>query len=187
MNKLIIFLYVISIVFGIFTGRISETVQAFLDGAEQAVLVVFGLSGVMCLWTGVLQVAEDAGIAEFLGRLISPVIGRLFPKLDSNSSARRYITMNICANLLGIANGATPMGIKAMQAMDEGSDTPTDEMCTFAVLNTAAITVIPTSVMALRMGAKVDVLVPIWITSVMTLLVALGVLRLMLFIRRRSG
>jgi len=188
MNRLITVLILFSLIFGAANGKTTETVAAFADGASSAVLLMLSISGIMCLWTGVMRVAENTGFAQVLSKLLSPVFKILFPKLDKNSDARKYITLNVTANLLGLANGATPMGIRAMQELDrDKTDFATDEMCTFAILNTAAITLIPTSVIALRSGdgGSISVLVPIWITSVTSLVVSLLAVKLMCRIRGR--
>lgn len=186
MNKLISIMILFSLIFGAANGKLSETVAAFADGASSAILLMLSISGVMCLWTGVMRVAENAGFSTVISKLLSPILRLLFPKLK-NKNAIKYITLNITANLLGLANGATPMGIKAMHELKgENGERATDEMCIFGVLNTAAITLVPTSVIAIRSGAggTINVLIPIWITSLVSLTVALIVTKILLKIRR---
>ena len=128
---------------------------------------------------------------RIIKKLLSPVIRFLFPKLDKKSRALDFITLNICANLLGLGNGATPMGVKAMKELDKGGDYPTDEMCMFIVLNTTAFQLIPSSILALRtaMGAEdaFSVIVPIWITSLMSLAAAVVCVKVMCGFKRRKG
>lgn len=169
MNYLWGFMILISIAFSFITGNVNETVNAGFMGATSAIEVLLSFAGVMCLWTGLLKAAEFSGISKFIKKLLSPVIKFLFPRLDKKSKAAEFISLNITANLLGMGNGATPMGIKAMKELDHGDSTPTDEMCMFIVLNTTAFSLIPTSVLALRSGFgsnnPFSVIVPMWITS----------------------
>lgn len=186
MNKLISIMILFSLIFGAANGRLTETVAAFSDGAGSAILLMLSISGVLCLWTGVMKVAENTGFSTVISKLLSPVLRILFPKIK-NENAIKYITLNLTANFLGLANGATPMGIKAMHELNENGDYATDEMCIFGVLNTAAITLVPTSVIAIRSGASgtINVLIPIWITSLVSLTTALIVAKILLRLRRR--
>ena len=170
MNYLWGFMILISICFSFVGGNVSQTMEAGFHGAEEAVWIVMSFAGVMCLWTGFLKAAERVGITKLFKKLLAPIMALLFKKLDKKSEAYEYITLNITANILGLGNGATPMGIKAMEAMDNGQKTPSDEMCMFMVLNTAAFQIIPTTILALRnsFGSEdaFSIVVPIWITSI---------------------
>lgn len=183
MNLLWGMMILISIAFSFVGGNVSETLNAGFSGAASAIEVVLSFAGVMCLWTGLLKAAEACGISKLIKKLLSPIIKFLFPNLDKKSPALEFISLNITANLLGLGNGATPMGIKAMKALDRGDDTPTDEMCMFIVLNTTAFQLIPTSILALRSGFGSEnpfsVIVPIWITSSVSLIVSIFCVKLM--------
>ncbi len=190
MNRILVFMMLIPLVYGAFNGTLTETVAACFDGANSAVLLVLSFAGVMCLWTGILRIAENAGADRIVACLLRPVIRFLFPRLDKDSKAVKYITLNITANVLGLGNGATPMGIKAMEELDrEKPEVATDEMCMFTVLNTAAFQLIPTSVIALRAAeeAEFGVIVPIWITSLCSLTVAVLCVKLMCLILRKKA
>ncbi len=190
MNYLWGMMILISIAFSFVGGNVSETLNAGFTGATSAIEVALSFAGVMCLWTGLLHVAELCGISELIKKLLSPIIKLLFPKVDKNSKAQDFITLNITANLLGLGNGATPMGIKAMRELDCGSDRPTDEMCMFIVLNTTAFQLIPTSILALRSGFGSEnpfsVIVPIWITSLVALSVSVICVKLMCRMGRKG-
>lgn len=177
------FMILVSLIFACINGTLSETVEAGFAGAASAVDVVLSFAGVMCFWTGILYAAERAGISQWIKKLLTPIIRLLFPKLDKNAKATEFITMNITANLLGMGNGATPMGIKAMKELDRGTKNPTDEMCMFIVLNTTAFQLIPSSIIALRSGFLSDnpfsVIVPIWITSLIALTVSVICVKIM--------
>ena len=190
MNILWGMMILISIVFSFLNANVSETLNAGFSGAASAFEVALSFAGVMCLWTGLLRVAEFCGMSDILRRLLSPVIRFLFPKLDKKSKAAEFITLNVTANMLGLGNGATPMGIKAMKELDDKSGMPTDEMCMFIVLNTTAFQLIPTSILALRSGFGSEnpfsVIVPIWITSFVALSVSVICVKLMCKMRRKG-
>ncbi|NLY54654.1 MAG: hypothetical protein GX060_08605 [Firmicutes bacterium] len=134
-------------------GRIDVVAQSIVSGGEQAITLSLALLAVLTFWMGLARVAEKAGLLEFLARILAPFLRPFFPSLRNNPEAMKHIVLNFCANLLGLGNAATPFGLKAMQAMQEKNrepDTATDAMCTFLVINTAGMTIIPTTVIALR-------------------------------------
>lgn len=166
-------LLLLGFIIGIFNGRIDEVTKAAMDSAQSAVTVCIGLLGVMCLWTGLMKIAEKSGIVTGIGRLVRPVMMFLFPELPKGHPAQGAIVMNLVANFLGLGNAATPLGIKAMselQDLNNDKKTATDSMCMFLVLNTAAIQLIPANIIALRTaeGSKkpAEIIVCIWIASV---------------------
>lgn len=134
-------------------GRPEVITAAAFESAADGVRLVFEMTGVIMLWMGVLKLAEKSGLVNALGRLLRPVIGRLFPDLPKDSPALGSIIMNVSANLLGLGNAATPFGLKAMndlQKLNPDKKTASDEMITFLILNTSAITLIPTMVIGMR-------------------------------------
>lgn len=172
-NYIWVGLLLIGFVAGILTGRIDQVTKAAMDSAQSAVLVCFGLLGVMCLWTGLMKVAEKSGFVSMIGRLVRPVLRFLFPDIPKDHPALGAIVMNLVANFLGLGNAATPLGIKAMnelQTLNKDKKTATDSMCMFLVLNTAAIQLIPANIIALRTaeGSKkpAEIIVCIWIASI---------------------
>ena len=181
------FMVCISFVCAFFNGTLQETADAMLQGAKDSVFTLLSFAGIMCFWTGILKVGEDAGIMKFVQKLFSPVIRRLFPK--SGEKARGFITMNLSANLLGMGNAATPMGIKAMEELDrenESPSRPSAAMCMFTILNTTSFTIFPATVIALRSAAGAaepyDVILPIWCVSASALL--LGAVLVRIFCRK---
>lgn len=157
---------------GIINGRIDEVTKAAMDSAQSAVTVCIGLLGVMCLWTGLMKVAEKSGLVAGIGRLVRPVMTFLYPDIPKNHPALGAIVMNLVANFLGLGNAATPLGIKAMsqlQTLNKDKKTATDSMCMFLVMNTAAIQLVPASIIALRTaeGSKkpAEIIVCIWMAS----------------------
>ena len=155
----------------------SDIMNASFDQAAFAFEISLGLTGVLTLWLGIMKIGERAGVVEFFGRLISPFFSRLFPGIPKGHPAMGAIFMNISANMLGLDNAATPMGLKAMQEMqslNEKKDTATDAMIMFLVLNSSGLCLIPISIMMYRAqgGASnpTDIFIPILIaTSIATI------------------
>ncbi len=190
MNYIWCGMILLSLIVAAVNGRIDETVTAAFTGAQSSVEVVLSFAGVMCFWTGILKIAEKSGMADKIQKLLNPVIKRLFPKADNE--AKKYIGMNMTANILGMGNAATPMGIKAMTALDKYNKNPlypSDEMCMLVVLNTTSFQLIPTTIIALRTAASssnpMSVILPIWITSAVSIVVAVTAVKLMCHIRRK--
>jgi len=168
----------ISFVVAAFNGRLEQTAQAALDSAGTAVEMSIGLLGIMCLWTGLMGIANESGLIKIIARLIRPITRLLFPQLPQSSPAVGAIVMNMVANMMGLSNAATPLGLKAMkelQKLNNGSDTASNAMCMFVVINTASIQIIPSTVIALRSSAgsgnPFEIIVPVWIVSLCALAV----------------
>lgn len=190
MNYIWCGMILLSLIAAVINGRIDETVSAAFEGASMSVNTVLSFAGVMCFWTGMLKIAEKSGAADKLQRLLSPLVKRLFPK--SGEKARKYITMNMSANILGMGNAATPMGVKAMRELDEENKNPlyaSDAMCMLVVLNTTSFQLIPTTIIALRTAAGSEnpfsIVAPIWIASAVSVVSAVIVTKIMCSLRKR--
>ena len=161
----------ISVFAAILTGRGSELAAGITQGAQSGITLVISISGAICLWTGVGKLMEHAGFTGFLSRLLKPLLHRLFPSSKDDTSLACSLSANICANILGLGNAATPMGIQAAQrlAAYAGGATASDELCRLIVLNTASIQLIPATVAAVRasLGCETpfDILPAVWLTS----------------------
>lgn len=144
-------------VIGIFYAMINDTMEevnkALFESAEEAVTISIGLISVMVFWLGLMKVAEKAGILSKLTQLFRPLVTKLFPEIPKDHPAMGYILSNITANIFGLGNAATPMGIKAMEQMKQlsGVDYASRSMITFLALNTSSLTIIPTTVISIRM------------------------------------
>lgn len=178
-----------SVLIGLYNGRMKEVSAAVLDASSLAVTVSLGLIGVMALWLGMMKIAQKAGITDKLAVLISPVLKKLFPDIPKKHPALAHITMNISANMLGLGNAATPMGIRAMEELQKinpnPKDTASDSMCLFLTINTAGVLLIPMSVIAIlsTQGAEnpSEIILPTFLVTVGSLI--LGVLFAKLLIR----
>lgn len=178
-------------IFGAVNGQLESVAQSALTGSENAVAMAFSLLGMMCFWSGLLEIAKRAGLTEKLAKLIRPLTKLLFPKLPANSPAISAMVMNMTANFLGLSNAATPLGLAAMAELDKinpNKDTASDEMCMFVVINTASISLIPTTVITLRAAAGSEdpfsILIPVWVCSVAA--VTVGIIAAKLMARRHK-
>ena len=168
MSKLWTIALMIALIYGSMTGKGSETGMAALEGAPAAVKLILETGALICLWSGVMEVMRRSGLTAILSRLLRPVLRRLFPRASRDQETLDALTSNVSANLLGLGNAATPMGIQAAQRMKRGG-TATDELCRLIVLNTASIQLIPANVAAVRSAlgcaAPFDILPAVWVTS----------------------
>lgn len=175
----------VAVIFGLVNGRAQEMSSAILENADKAVTLALSLCGIMCLWCGLMKVAEKAGIVKALSKLLAPLLSLLFRGLKKGGTAMQLISMNITANILGLGNASTPLGIKAMQAIadEEGANgTATDNMVLLTVMNTASLQIIPTTAAALRasFGAAqpMDILPCVWIVSIYSLVITIAAAKL---------
>jgi spore maturation protein A len=133
--------------------KLGQVTTAAIDAAKLGVEIAIGLIGIMALWLGIMKVAEEAGAVKILGRIVRPITKRLFPTIPKDHPAIGAMIMNIAANMLGLSNAATPLGLKAMEELDElntKKGEATDDMITFLVINTSAITIVPATAIAIR-------------------------------------
>jgi spore maturation protein A len=153
-NHIWLWMILSGVVAAVAQGRVELVTRAALTGAKEAVAVCIGLISILVFWMGMMRIAQDAGLLEKLARLLRPVVRFLFPSVPPNHPAMGYILSNISANLFGLGNAATPMGIKAMEElkkMNPDSKTASPAMCTLLALNTSGFTLIPTTIIGLRM------------------------------------
>ena len=161
---------VLSVVCGAATGRMEAVSAAALEGAGSAFTLLLGIGGVLCLWSGVMELMKRCGLSAALGRCFRPVLRRLLPKASRDEETLAAVSGNVSANLLGLGSAATPLGLQAVRRMsrDCGGEAD-DELCRFVVLNTASIQLLPTTVAAVRSAAgssaPFDILPAVWLTS----------------------
>jgi spore maturation protein A len=178
-------LILISVFCAMVTGRMPQLSAAVLSGAANAVELVIAMAGMMCAWTGLMKIADAGGITSLLARLLNPLMRLLFPSLKKGSPAVRAICMNITANLLGLGNAATPMGIAAMKELAKLNPTQTADnaMAMFVVINASSIQLIPTFMGTLRAKygspAPFDILPAVWLASVVSLIAGITAAKVM--------
>ena len=185
---------IFSVISAIFNGRMEEVSTAAMTGAADAVQLVLRIGGMICLWSGFMHVADKAGITKALAKLLAPISRILFKDLEQDGPAMRAILMNMAANLLGLGNAATPLGIKAMQEMEKlmpQSDTASDSMITFVVLNTASLQLIPTTTAMIRQAygsiAPMEILPAVWLTSLISVCMATAASKLYGLRRKKTA
>lgn len=190
MSKIWVLSLVISVIYSLVSGQTSELSAASLEGAGAAVEFVLGMAGLLCLWSGVMEVMRRAGIMDALSRALAPVLKRLFPRASRDGETLNALSANVSANLLGLGNAATPMGIKAARGMAKQvrGGVASRELCLLVVINTASVQLLPTTVAAIRAAngaaAPFDILPAVWISSAAS--VAVGIIAASLF-ERLSG
>lgn len=168
-----------SVLFSLAVGKGGALSQAVVTGAQSGVTLAISMAGAICLWTGVGRLMEKIGLTDSLARLLRPILGRLFPGTKKDPALSRDLSANVCANLLGLGNAATPLGIRAARRMVDPArpDYATDSLCRLIVMNTASIQLIPANVAAVRAGlgaaSPFDILPAVWLTSLCSVSVGL--------------
>lgn len=165
--------FALALLVGGIHGCLGEVSAAALEGAQAAVELCLSMSGAMCLWSGVMTLIQRCGMGKGLAEALRPLLRRLLPKASRDSETLAALSANVSANLLGLGNAATPLGIRAAVRMAEGcGGTASDELCRLVVLNTASIQLLPTTVAALRSAhgcaAPFDILPAVWLSSALS-------------------
>ena len=177
---------VLSILCGLATGRGPAVASAAVEGASAAVQLALSIAGMLCLWTGVMEVMRRSGLSDQLSRLLAPVLRRLFPQAARDRDTMDSISANVSANLLGLGSAATPLGLEAARRLARRSPgTASNDLCMLVVCNTASIQLIPTTVASVRAAegcaAPFDILPAVWLAS--TLSVGVGITACKIFAR----
>ena len=190
MKYVIAAMALLAVISGAFSGRMDAVNNAALEEGNRAITTVLVLAGSICLWSGLMEVAQAAGVTRWIARLMGPVVRWLFPGLKEDPDTLGVISLNMTANLLGLGNAATPLGLDAMERLRlrSGEDgTASDEMITLVVMNTCSIQLIPSTVAALRLAAgstdAMGILLPVLAASAASLAVAVGLSN---FLSRRA-
>ena len=162
----------ISFIYAFFAGNIEKVNNSIFESAANSVQLTLTFLGTICLWNGIMKIAQNTTLIHKLTNLLKPIIKFLFPEVKNNEKIREEISMNMVANILGLGNAATPLGIKAMKTMQEenkNKECITNSMAMFIVINTASIQIIPTTVIAIRASLNsqepTKILVPVWIAT----------------------
>lgn len=173
LNKIWPFFLIISFVYSIVSGTLLDVNNSIFESTSNAIELVLNLIGTMCLWCGIIKIAMETTLIDKIIKLLKPVLKKLFPEINEEDTVFKEISMNIVANLVGLGNAATPLGLKAMKSLQKTNKNKqelSNSMAILIVLNTASIQVIPTTIIAIRttMGARnpTEMLVPIWIATI---------------------
>ena len=169
----------LSLIFGLLSGNLDAVASAALDGARSAVELSLSMAGVLCLWSGVMEIMNACGLSAGLARLFRPILRRLLPNACRDEETLAAVSANVSANLLGLGNAATPLGIRAARRMARGcGGTASDELCLLVVLNTASIQLIPATIASVRAaagcGTPFDILPAVWLVSALSVAAGLS-------------
>ncbi len=197
-GKIFAVLCIISALFGGFTGNMDAVSGAALDGAARAVRLTLDLCGAMALWGGIMRILEVRGAVRVFSRMIRPILRLIFPDASKKNNGTDEISATLAANMLGIGNAATPLAVRAMKRLDEnrsldviGREEASDDMITFAVMNTAAFSLLPTTLIAMRSAAgsqePFSVIPCVWICSASSCIFAVVICRIFNRFRRISS
>jgi spore maturation protein A len=177
-----------------FNGTMEDVNKAIFVGAKEAVTLCIGLISILVFWLGMMRIAQESGLLDRLSKLFRPLVKRLFPEVPASHPAMGYMLSNMIANMFGLGNAATPLGIKAMEELKKlngGKNSASRSMVTFLAINTASITIIPTTVIAIRMNYKsvspTDIVVPTLIATLISAIGAVMIDRYFYYRRSRKG
>ncbi|MDM5229318.1 nucleoside recognition domain-containing protein [Cytobacillus sp. NJ13] len=193
-NIIWVILTAIGIVFAMINGTMNEVNEAIFNGAKEAVTLCIGLISILVFWLGMMRIAEDAGLLKILASLFRPIVKKLFPEVPGDHPAMGYMLSNMIANMFGLGNAATPLGIKAMEELKQlngGKNEASRSMITFLAINTSSLTLIPTTVIAIRMNynsaSPTDIVGPTLVATFCSTLAAIMIDRYFYYRRTRKG
>ncbi|WP_019242082.1 MULTISPECIES: nucleoside recognition domain-containing protein [Bacillus] len=193
-NYIWVGMLIIGFVFALFNGTIDQVNVALFKAAKDAVTICFGLISVLVFWLGLMKIAEESGLLKKMTSLFKPFIAKLFPDVPSNHPALGYILSNMMANIFGLGNAATPLGIKAMEqlkVLNNGRNEASRSMITFLAINTSCITLIPTTVIAIRIthhsASPTDIVLPTILATIISMIGGILIDRLFYLRRKRKG
>lgn len=171
---------ILSFLYAIFSGKVNEINNGIFESLSNAVELSITFLGTISLWDGIMEIAKKTTLVDKLTKLLKPIINFLFPDLKNNENVKKEISMNIIANILGLGNAATPLGLKAMKTMQKENrkkDTLSNSMMMFIVLNTASLQLIPTNVIAIRTSLNSEnptsIIIPVWIATIVAAIVGI--------------
>ena len=182
---------IISVIYAIFTGNVESINNAIFESTESTVNTTITLLGTICLWNGIMEIAANTSLINKIIGLLKPILRKLFPEIKNNEEIERDISMNLVANILGLGNAATPLGLKAMNSMQKNNKDKkrlTNSMAMFIVLNTASLQLIPTTVIAIRSSLNsnnpTQIIFPVWIATICSALTAIFVTKICIKINK---
>ncbi len=178
---------IISIIYAILSGNIENVNKSIFDSVDNAVKFSINLLGMTCLWSGLMEIAVNTNIIRFLNKVLKPIMKKLFPDLEPENKASKDITMNIIANILGLGNAATPLGLKAIEELQKENnhkETLSDNMIMLILLNTASLQIIPTTVLSLRNSLQSDnpteIIFPVWVATICAALAGITITKILI-------
>ena len=178
---------ILSFIYAVFSGKIDSLNTGIFNSLAEAVELSITFLGTICLWNGIMEIAKNTSLINKLNNLLKPLINFLFPELKNKEKAKQEISMDMIANILGLGNAATPLGIKAMKTMqkeNKNKDVLTNSMMMFIVINTASIQLIPSNVIAIRTSLNSQnpslIIIPVWIATIIAASVGILVTKILI-------
>lgn len=191
LNKVWPIFLIISIIYAFFSGNLEEINKGIFESAESAVSLCISFFATICVWNGIMQVAFKSKFVNYMIKLLNPLINFLFSELKTKKEIKKKISMNIIANILGLGNAATPLGIKAMEDMQEinkDKNKLSDSMMMFIVINTASLQIIPTTIISIRMSLNskqpTSIVFPVWCASICSVMTAIIFTKIIIKIKK---
>ena len=185
---------IISFSYAIFFGNLNSLNAEIFSSLENAIKLSINLLGTICLWNGIMQIASKTSVIDKLTSFLKPIIRYLFPDLKKRPKIQKEISMNMIANILGLGNAATPLGLKAMKSMQEENEDKevlSDSMAMFIVINTASIQIIPTTVIAIRnsLGSEnpTSIVFPVWIATICAAISGIVAVKMLIKVTKKRG
>ena len=182
MGGVLLCLFVVSALYALATGIAAAAGSSVMEGAQAAISFCISIIGGLCLWSAMMELMERSGLSAAMGRILRPILRRLFPRSTEETDILEALSENISANLLGLGNAATPAGIRAARGMARLGESATDELCLLVVLNTASIQLLPTTIASVRASygasSAFDILPAVWLSSLLSVTAGLSVARL---------
>lgn len=187
LNKIWPIFIIISFIYAFFSGNIDKVNSGIFESTKSAVELSLTFLGTMCLWNGIMQIAYKSKLINRIVKILNPIIKRLFPEIKKDEKIKKEVSMNIIANIFGLGNAATPLGIKAMTSMQEVNtkkDTLSDFMMMFIVINTASLQIIPTTVIAIRTSLNssnpTSIVVPVWVATIFSIIAGICITKILI-------
>lgn len=184
---------IISFIYAIFSGNLERLNSSIFESTETAINLSLTMLGTMCLWNGIIEIAMNTALIDKLNKILKPIINFLFPEVKDNREITSEISMNMIANILGLGNAATPLGLKAMKSMQKCNtkkDTLSNSMLMLIVINTASIQLIPTTVIAIRtsLGSEnpTAIVLPVWIATILAAIAGITATKFLIKMNRRN-
>ncbi len=187
LNKIWPIFIIISFIYAFFSGNIDKVNSGIFESTKSAVELSLTFLGTMCLWNGIMQIAYKSKLINRIVKILNPIIKMLFPEIKKDEKIKKEVSMNIIANIFGLGNAATPLGIKAMTSMQEVNtkkDTLSDSMMMFIVINTASLQIIPTTVIAIRTSLNssnpTSIVVPVWVATIFSIIAGICITKILI-------
>ncbi len=185
---------IISFSYAIFSGNLQNLNSGIFESVDNAVNLSITMLGTMCLWSGIINIANNTRIIQIINKMLKPIIKFLFPEIKNNKKAQNEISMNMIANILGLGNAATPLGLKAMETLQEENNNKeelSNSMIMLIVLNTASIQIIPTTIIAIRssLGSEnpTSIIFPVWIATICAGIAGITITKLLIkYVNKRE-